>query len=88
MSSIVSLLQMFMGNLDDFHALLTNAPVFGPILFFTYMIVITLILINLFIGIICDTFAAVDEVLPLVSDLGITSNLAKKYLIILMFPYW
>ena len=46
----------------DLSEFLANAPVFGPILFFTYMIVITMILINLFVGIICDTFAAVDEV--------------------------
>ena len=52
---------MFMGHFD-LHAFLMNAPVFGPLLFFTYMIVITMILINLFVGIICDAFAAAEEV--------------------------
>ena len=59
--TFVTLLLMFMGQFD-LHEFLNNAPVFGAILFFTYMIVITMILINLFVGIICDVFAAVDEV--------------------------
>ena len=58
--SLVTLTLMFMGQFDlsEFN---NNAPVFGPILFFTYMIIITMIMINLFVGIICDTMAAVGE---------------------------
>ena len=58
--SLVTLTLMFMGQFDlsEFYR---NAPVFGTILFFTYMIVITMIMINLFVGIICDTMAAVGE---------------------------
>ena len=52
---------MFMGQFD-LNEFLHNAPVFGPLLFFTYMVVITMILINLFVGIICDVFGEVDEV--------------------------
>ena len=51
---------MFMGQFD-LSEFTSNAPVFGPILFFTYMIVVMMIMINLFVGIICDAFAAVGE---------------------------
>lgn len=58
--TVVTLLLMFMGQFD-LSEFLINAPFLGPLLFFSYMIVITMILINLFVGIICDTFAAVGE---------------------------
>ena len=40
---------MFMGQFD-LAEFLQNAPVFGVIFFFTYMIVIVMIEINLFVG--------------------------------------
>ena len=58
--SLVTLSLLFMGQFD-LSEFTTNAPVFGTIFFFTFMIVITMIMINLFVGIICDAFAAVSE---------------------------
>ena len=58
--TVVTLLLMFMGQFD-LSEFLSNAPFFGPLLFFTYMIIVTMILINLFVGIICDAFAAAGE---------------------------
>ena len=58
--SLVALTLLFMGQFD-LSEFSTNAPVFGTIFFFTYMIVVFLIMINLFVGIICDTMAAVGE---------------------------
>ena len=56
----MTLTLMFMGQFD-LSEFLNNAPVFGVIFFFTYMIVITMIMINLFVGIICDAYAGVCE---------------------------
>ena len=60
MLTFVSLTEMFMGSFD-IHELLDQAPFFGPIMFFTYIVLIQMILMNMFIGIICDAFAAVRE---------------------------
>lgn len=60
MLSFVSLTEMFLGSFDIFE-LIDQAPFFGPIMFFSYMLLIQMVLINMFIGIICDAFAAVRE---------------------------
>ena len=60
MFTFVSLTEMFMGSFDIFE-LVDQAPFFGPIMFFTYIVLIQMILMNMFIGIICDAFAAVRE---------------------------
>ena len=56
--SVVSLTRMFLGQFDV-PAYRAIAPVLGPMLFFTYMIAIQMVLINMFIGIICETFEEV-----------------------------
>ena len=56
--SVVSLTRMFLGQFDV-PAYKSVAPVLGPVLFFTYMIAIQMVLINMFIGIICETFEEV-----------------------------
>nr|XP_047143727.1 uncharacterized protein LOC100197078 [Hydra vulgaris] len=59
-SSFVAMTQMFLGKLsvsDYFN----NAPVFGPIMFASYMLSIQMVMINLFVGLICDSFAEVGE---------------------------
>jgi len=56
--SVVSLTRMFLGQFDV-PAYRSVAPVLGPMLFFTYMIAIQMVLINMFIGIICETFEEV-----------------------------
>jgi len=60
METLVSLSRMFMGqfSIGDYF---DNAPYLGPILFFTYMISIQMVMINLFIGLICDAFAESGE---------------------------
>ena len=63
MESIIALTKMFMGQFD-MEALKVNAPVFGPLLFMTFMISIQMIMINLFIGLICDAFAEVGAEEP------------------------
>lgn len=60
MLTFVSLTEMFMGSFD-IHELLDQAPFFGPIMFFSYIVLIQMILMNMFIGIICDAFASVRE---------------------------
>ncbi len=57
-TSIVALVKMFLGKFDV-GAYFQVAPILGPFLFFSYMIVIQMILINMFIGIICETFEEV-----------------------------
>lgn len=59
-TSFVALTNMFMGSFD-IYAYLDNAPIFGPIMFFSYMLAIQMIMINMFVGIICDAFAEVGE---------------------------
>ena len=59
-TSFVALVKMFLGKFDV-HAYFNNAPTFGPLLFFSYMIIIQMIMINMFIGIVCDAFAEVRE---------------------------
>lgn len=56
--SVVSLTRMFLGQFDveSYRAI---APFLGPMLFFTYMVAIQMVLINMFIGIICETFEEV-----------------------------
>ena len=56
----VTLTLMYMGQfkLSDY---LLAAPVFGAIFFVTYMIVVFMILVNLFVGIICDAMAGAAE---------------------------
>lgn len=60
MLTFVSLTEMFMGSFD-IHELIDQAPFFGPIMFFSYIVLIQMILMNMFIGIICDAFASVRE---------------------------
>ena len=57
---MLTLTLMFMGQFK-LKEHLRNAPVFGVLFFFTYMVVITMIMINLFVGIICDVMAGVAE---------------------------
>eukprot|EP00794_Sanderia_malayensis_P008930 gene8930-9882_t len=57
-TSIVALVKMFLGKFDV-GAYLKVAPILGPFLFFTYMLVVQMVLINMFIGIICETFEEV-----------------------------
>jgi len=56
METFVSLSRMFMGQFDiaDFF---DNAPYLGPLLFLTYMVAIQIVMINLFVGLICDAYA-------------------------------
>lgn len=56
METSVSLSRMFLGqfSITDYF---DNAPYLGPVLFFTYMISVQMVMINLFIGLICDAFA-------------------------------
>ena len=56
--SVVSLTRMFLGQFDV-PAYRRVAPFLGPMLFFTYMVAIQMVLINMFIGIICETFEEV-----------------------------
>ena len=58
--SFVTMTTMFLGKLsvsDYFN----NAPFFGPLMFASYMLSIQMIMINLFVGLICDAFAEVSE---------------------------
>lgn len=57
-SSVVSLTRMFLGQFDV-PAYRAIAPILGPMMFFTYMVAIQMVLINMFIGIICETFEEV-----------------------------
>jgi len=45
----------------DINDFFDNAPYLGPILFFTYMVSIQMVMINLFVGLICEVFAEVGE---------------------------
>jgi len=56
METSMMLSRMFLGQfrINDYF---DNAPYLGPVLFFTYMVCIQLVMINLLIGVICDTFA-------------------------------
>ena len=59
-TSFTALVKMFLGKFDVYEYF-NNAPTFGPLLFFSYMIIIQMIMINMFIGIVCDAFAEVRE---------------------------
>ena len=60
METIKSLSRMFMGqfSITDYF---DNAPRLGPILFFTYMISVQMVMLNLFVGLICDAFGGDDD---------------------------
>ncbi|XP_065066412.1 uncharacterized protein LOC135692255 [Rhopilema esculentum] len=57
-TSVVSLTRMFLGQFDVY-AYMKAAPLLGPMLFLSYMVTIQMVLINMFIGIICETFEEV-----------------------------
>ncbi|XP_065658368.1 uncharacterized protein LOC100211692 isoform X4 [Hydra vulgaris] len=59
-SSFVNLTQMFLGKFSV-QQYFDNAPVFGPFLFASYMIFITMIMINLFVGVICGGFVEMHK---------------------------
>ena len=67
MESIIAMTKMFMGQFD-MEALKVNAPTFGPLIFMSFMISIQMIMINLFIGLICDAFAEVGGEEPSAED--------------------
>lgn len=52
---MVSLMSMVLGNFEFYDLVAVNA-VIGPAVFFTFMVVFQFILINMFIGILCDSF--------------------------------
>lgn len=71
--SIVTLFGMTLGDFD-FPALLQANRIFGPIFFFSYVVLILFILINVFLSIIVDTFNEVNrDVLKQANDHEILS---------------
>lgn len=56
--SMVSMFSMMLGNFD-FSNMEAAQRVIGPAMFFSYMVIIQMVLINMFIGILCETFSAV-----------------------------
>ncbi|XP_022800006.1 polycystin-1-like [Stylophora pistillata] len=50
-----SMMSMVLGNFEFYDLVAVNA-VIGPAVFFTFMVVFQFILINMFIGILCDSF--------------------------------
>ena len=51
---------MFMGQFS-ITGYFDNAPRLGPILFFTYIISVQMVMLNLFVGLICDAFSGDDD---------------------------
>jgi len=45
----------------DYHDLVEGSPIFAPLFFFMFVIVIVFVMLNMFIGIICEAFAAESE---------------------------
>ena len=60
LSSFVTLTTMFLGKFDV-HAYFNNAPFFGPLMFASYMLLIQMVMINLFVGVICDGFVEIGK---------------------------
>ena len=56
--SIVAMFSMMLGNFN-FANMEAAQRIIGPALFFSYMVVIQMVLINMFIGILCETFSVV-----------------------------
>lgn len=52
---MVSMMSMVLGNFE-FYDLVAVNRIIGPAVFFTFMVVFQFILINMFIGILCDSF--------------------------------
>lgn len=77
MLTFISLTEMFLGSFDIFE-LIDQAPFFGPIMFFSYMLLIQMVLINMFIGIICDAFAAVREASGEEEETNVLSFMANR----------
>ena len=59
-TTVESLIAMLLGSFD-YDELAEAEPVLGPILFFTFVIVMMFALLNMFLSIINDTFAQVKE---------------------------
>ncbi|XP_065658340.1 uncharacterized protein LOC100206152 isoform X5 [Hydra vulgaris] len=58
--SFITMTTMFLGKIsvtDYFN----NAPFFGPIMFGSYMLSIQMVMINLFVGLICEAFTETNE---------------------------
>ena len=52
---MVSMMAMVLGNFE-FYDLVDVNPIIGPTVFFTFMVIFQFIIINMFIGILCDSF--------------------------------
>ena len=66
-STLGSMMSMTLGNFD-FHALTDSSRILGPVFFFTYVVSVFFVLMNVFIGILNDALSAVA------SDSSIQSN--------------
>lgn len=75
--TFVSLTKMFLGKFKVYE-FLDNAPVIGPILFFSYMLAIQMVLINMFVGIVCDSFASVREEEDNTQEADVLSYMANR----------
>ena len=62
-SSFMALTTMFLGKFD-MYAYFQNAPFFGPLMFSTYMLLVQMVMINLFVGLICDGFIEIGNSAP------------------------
>ena len=81
-STFVALVKMFLGQFSV-HDYINNAPVIGPFMFFSYMVIVQMILINMFIGIVCETFEDVRNDLEKQSNeheiMAFMTNKFKKF---------
>ena len=72
-----SITTMFLGKFDV-RVYFQNAPIFGPIMFATYMLSIQIVMVNLLIGLICESFNEASRSNTLVQEPNVMEYVTDK----------